>query len=184
MNRILIRLLAAALVVSAVAVDSFATQVIQKSPKELAQASQLVVDGTVQSVRSYWNDDHSKIFTEALVDVASTHKGAAAQSVRVVQLGGVVGNVRMTAHGALQWKRGEEVLLFLEPATPGAFQVAGFSQGKYLIERDPQTGTPFVKPAMPSDADSKTAANGANTTARETEKLTLKQFLDSVLPNE
>ena len=184
MNRMLFVLSAAVLVVSAVAEDSFATQVIQKSPKELAQASQLVVDGKVQSVRSYWNDDHSRIFTEALVEVASTHKGTATQSVRVVQPGGVVGNVRMTAHGALQWKKGEEVLLFLEPATPGAYQVAGFSQGKFLIERDPQSGTPFVQHAMPPDADSKTAANGANTTARANEKLTLEQFLDSVLPNE
>jgi LysM repeat protein len=184
MNRMLFRLFATALLMGVVAVDSFATQVIQKSPKELAQASPLVVDGKVQSVRSYWNDDHSKIFTEALVAVASTHKGAAAPSVRVVQPGGVVGNVRMTAHGALQWKKGEEVLLFLEPATPGAFQVAGFSQGKFLIERDPQSGTPFVKQAIPPDTDSKTPANGANTTARTTEKLTLEQFLDRVLPNE
>jgi hypothetical protein len=181
MNRMLLLLSATALCVSAFAVDSFATQVIQQSPKQLAQASQLVVDGTVQSVRSYWNDDHSKIFTEALVTVAATHKGTAAQSVRVVQPGGVVGNVRMTAHGALQWKKGEEVLLFLEPATPGAFQVAGFSQGKYVIDRDPQTGTEYVKHAVAPGADSKSSA-GASTTARE--RVTLEQFLDSVLPSE
>ncbi len=180
MNRMLIHLCATALLASVVAGDSFATQVIQKSPKELAQVSQLVVDGTVQSVRSYWNDDHSKIFTEALVDVASTHKGASAQSVRVVQPGGVVGNVRMTAHGALQWKTGEQVLLFLEPATPGAFQITGFSQGKYVIERDPQTGAEYVKQAIPADAGTKSAA-GASTTALE--RVTLEQFLDSVLPN-
>jgi hypothetical protein len=185
MNRIWIRLCAMALVASVVAVDTFATQVIQRSPKELAQLSQLVVDGTVQSVRSYWNDDRSKIFTEAVIRVEATHKGTAAQSVRVVQPGGVVGNVRMTAHGALQWKQGEQVLLFLEPATPGAFQVAGFTQGKYLIERDPQTGKSFVKHAMPPDAaDSKSPAADANSTARATEKITLEQFLDSVLPNE
>jgi hypothetical protein len=181
MNRMLLLLSTTVLCVSAFAVDSFATQVIQKSPKELAQLSQLVVDGKVQNVRSYWNDDHSKIFTEAVISVEATHKGVAAQSVRVVQLGGVVDNVRMTAHGALQWKQGEDVLLFLEPATPGAYQVTGFSQGKYLIEHDPQTGAAYVKQALPPDAGTKSSP-AASTTARE--RVTLEQFLDSVLPNE
>jgi len=184
MNRSLIRLCAMTLAIGAIAVDSFATQVIQRTPKELAQESQLVVDGTVSSVRSYWNEDHSKIFTEAVVAVGSTYKGGAAQSVRVVQLGGVVGNVRITAHGALQWKKGEEVLLFLEPSVPGAFQVAGFSQGKYMIERDARTGKAFVKHAMPPDGgDAKTLQSDAQPSAA-TERPTLEQFLDSVLPNE
>jgi hypothetical protein len=172
-----------ALAVGVVAVDSFATQVIQRTPKELAQESQLVVDGKIASVRSYWNEDQSKIFTEALVTVGSTYKGGAAQTVRVVQIGGVVGNVRMTAHGALQWKKGEEVLLFLEPSIPGAFQVAGFSQGKYLIERDARTGRAFVKHALPADMEGKAPAADAQAGA-SADKVTLEQFLDSVLPNE
>ena len=99
MNRNLIRWVAMGFAV--VAVDSFATQVIQRTPQQLAKESHLVVDGKVSSVRSYWNDDHSKILTEAVVTVGSTYKGGTSPSVRVVQLGGVVGNVRMTAHGAL-----------------------------------------------------------------------------------
>jgi len=173
-----------ALAMIAVVADSFATQVIQVSPKELAQESQLVVDGKVASVRSYWNEDHTKIFTEAVITVAGTHKGSAAQSVRVVQPGGVVGNVRMTAHGALQWKKGEEVLLFLEPSLPGAYQVAGFSQGKYMIERDPRTGQSFVKMAMPVDTPDSHSATPGTQSAQTPERQTLQQFLDSVLPNE
>jgi hypothetical protein len=166
-------------------VSSFATQVIQRTPQELAQESELVVDGKVASVRSYWNDDRSKIFTEAVVTVGSIYKGASAQSVRVVQLGGVVGNVRMTAHGALQWKKGEEVLLFLEPSVPGAFQVAGFSQGMYMIERDPRTGKTFVKYAAPAATeDAKATATGAQASAPVTGWPTLEQFLDSALPGE
>ncbi|HXV12571.1 MAG TPA: hypothetical protein VEC56_00060 [Candidatus Krumholzibacteria bacterium] len=175
---------AVALAVGAVAVDSFATQVIQRSPKELAQESQLVVDGKVSSVRSYWNEDQSKIFTEAVVTVGSTYKGGAAQTVRVVQIGGVVGNVRMTAHGALQWKKGEEVLLFLEPSVPGAFQVAGFSQGKYMIERDARTGKAFVKHALPPDMGEGKAPATDGTSAKAAERVTLEQFIDDVLPNQ
>ncbi|MCI0451905.1 MAG: hypothetical protein L0Z51_05860 [Candidatus Latescibacteria bacterium] len=183
MNRSLVHW-AMALAVVVVAANSFATQVIQRSPKELAQESQLVVDGKVASVRSYWNEDNSKILTEAVVSVGSTYKGGAASSVRVVQLGGVVGNVRMTAHGALQWKKGEEVLLFLEPSTPGAFQVAGFSQGKYTIERDPRTGKAFVKHALPADMDDGKAPAADAQPGVSADKVTLEQFLDSVLPNE
>lgn len=182
MNRSFARLAAAMFVI--VAVDAFATQVIQRTPQELAQDSQLVVDGKVSSVRSYWNEDRSKIFTEAVVAVGSTYKGGATATVRVVQVGGVVGNVRMTAHGALQWQKGEEVLLFLEPSTPGAFQVAGFSQGKYMIERDPRTGQAFVKHAMPADMeDVKTPTSGVQPSAAA-DRVSMQQFLDSVLPNE
>lgn len=183
MNRRWMLLFATVLVMVVVALDALATQVIQRTPKELAQDSQLVVDGKVASVRSYWNEDGSKIFTEAVVTVAATHKGGATQSVRVVQPGGVVGITRMTAHGALQWKPGEEVLLFLEPSLPGAFQVAGFSQGKFLIERDASTGKAFVKQAMPPDRpDSRMPTPG--TQAAAPARLTLEQFLDSVLPSE
>jgi len=171
-------LLAAGLV--CVAFPALGTQVIQQPPQQLAKDAALIVDGKVSAVRSYWNEDHSRILTEATVAVGSTHKGAAASSVRVVQPGGVVGNVRQTAHGALQWKRGEEVLLLLEPASAGAYQVAGFSQGKYMIERDARTGRAYVQQAGPAEVTpSPTATAGG--TAREG-KVTLEQFLNQVLP--
>ena len=74
----------------------------------------LVVQGVVSGVRSYWNQDRSKIFTETTIAVAATHKGQNQGVVRVTQLGGVVGNVRMSVAGSLGWSNGEEVLLFLE----------------------------------------------------------------------
>ncbi len=179
MNRSVLRFAAIVCTVGAFATCALATQVIHRTPKELAQESALVVDGRVASVRSYWNDDRSKIFTEATVSVGSTYKGTAPASLRIVQLGGVVGNVRMTAHGAVEWKKGEEVLLFLEPSTPGAFQVAGFSQGKYLVERDVRNGRAYVKHALPVDA---AKAGGPSLASSADEQLTLEQFLDTVFP--
>ncbi len=184
MNRVLRSLLMAAGLVVA-ALPALATQIIQVSPQEIAKSSTLVVDGKVSGVRSYWNADHSKIFTETTVDVNATHKGANASLVRVLQLGGVVGNVRQTAHGALAWKRGEEVLLFLEPAgstQPGTFQVTGFSQGKYDIERDARTGRKFVRQAMPADMSGSTPSAASGNTPAQSGKVTLDQFLGQVLP--
>jgi hypothetical protein len=175
MKKTIVASLVGALVALAVTA-AVATQVIQRTPQELAQESALIVDGTVTGVRSYWNDDHSKIFTEATVSVGSTYKGRGGNTVRVVQPGGVVGNVRMTAHGALSWSRGEEVLLFLEPSVPGAFQVAGFSQGKYTVERDPRTGRAFVQQALPADVEDAAPAKA--------ERVTVEQFINQVLPQE
>ena len=184
MNRVLrSALMAAGLVI--LALPALATQIIQVSPQEIAKASTLVVDGKVSGVRSFWNDDHSNIFTETTVAVNATHKGAGASTVRVMTLGGVVGNVRQTAHGALAWQRGEEVLLFLEPAgktQPGAFQVTGFSQGKYDIERDAKSGRKFVRQAMPADMGGSTPSATSGKTPSQSEKVTLDQFLGQVLP--
>jgi hypothetical protein len=181
MTRIVVRSLFFAVGLVSAALPALATQIIQQPPQELAKDASLIVDGKVSTVRSYWNEDHSKIITEATVSVGATHKGAPATSVRVLQLGGVVGNVRQTAHGALQWKRGEEVLLFLEPAMPGTFQVAGFSQGKYMIERDPRTGRAYVQQAMPAVGTERSSTTPGVTPSRE-QALTLEQFLNQVLP--
>jgi hypothetical protein len=175
MKKTIVAWLVCALVALAVTA-AVATQVIQRTPQELAEESALIVDGTVTGVRSYWNADHSKIFTEASVSVGSTYKGRGGSTVRVVQPGGVVGNVRMTAHGALSWSRGEEVLLFLEPSVPGAFQVAGFSQGKYVVERDSRTGRAFVQQALPADVEGAAPATA--------QRVTVEQFINQVLPQE
>jgi hypothetical protein len=126
-----------------------ATQVLYRTPQELGRESVLVVQGRVTGVQSYWNETRSKIFTETQVAIDESYKGGKPATVRVLQLGGVVGHVRMNVAGSLAWTPGEEVLLFLEPSTAGAYQVSGFSQGKFKIERDPKTGVPYVsRPAL------------------------------------
>jgi hypothetical protein len=111
----------------------------------MGELSTLVVRGTVAGVRSYWNEQRTKVFTETRVTVDETYKGTAGSEVRIVQPGGVVGHVKVNVSGALRWKQGEEVLLFLEPYRRGTYQVSGFSQGKFGIERDPETGRMYVE---------------------------------------
>ncbi|MCZ6766830.1 MAG: hypothetical protein O7D32_07850 [bacterium] len=137
----------AILTVSSLAIVSQAnaTQVIYRSPKQMGSDAALVVQGTVSGVRSYWNQERSKIFTEATITVSATHKGQNQGIVRVTQLGGVVGNVKMSVGAAIQWSNGEEVLLFLERYDKGSYQVFGFSQGKFDVERNQDTGEAFVR---------------------------------------
>jgi len=135
-----------------IASTAHAAQLVNMTPKELAVHSDLIVRGTVAYAQCYWNDKHTKIFTKAAITVAETYKGNEVPSIEVLQLGGIVGNVKMTVEGALGWKEGEEVLLFLEPYPQGAHQVTGLSQGKFAIERDPKTGAAFISRPAPVDA--------------------------------
>lgn len=118
------------------ACDVGATQVDVLSLDRLGREAELVVRGEVQSVRSYWNEDGTRILTEVSVDVAETFKGRGPGELRVIQMGGVVDGVRMTVHGALSWRTGEEVVLFLERSLPGLHRVSGLSQGKFAVSRD------------------------------------------------
>ena len=156
-----------------------ATQVLYESPQKMGEKSVLVVQGRVLGTHSYWNDTKTKIYTETTVQVDAAHKGTAAASVTVLQLGGIVDNVRMTVHGALHWRPDEEVVVFLEPCTPGTYQVSGFSQGKFNIERD-AAGKAFVK--WPSLEDVEIlGAPSADGTPRRLDQVPLERFLDEAL---
>ena len=124
-----------------------ATEVLYRSPKQLADESSRIVRGKVTGVRSYWNAEKTLIFTEVRVRVDEAYKGPALAEARIVQLGGTVDHLKVTVDGALSWKPAEEVLLFLESNPAGDYQIAGFSQGKFAIERDARTGRAFVKSA-------------------------------------
>lgn len=159
-----------------------ATQIVYRTPQQMGQTSSLVVQGEVTSVRSYWNDKRTKIFTETEVQVDQAYKGLNPGTVRVVQLGGTVGNVCVTVAGALHWKPGEEVLLFLEQATSDAYQVSGFSQGKFNIERDPITGEAFVKRPALEDVEILLAPQtDQQVPAPGNVNMPLKRFIDNAL---
>lgn len=160
-----------------------ATQIIYQAPEQMGQEATLVVRGVVSHVQSFWNETHTKIFTETIVAVDQTYKGREVRTARLVQMGGVVGNVRVHVHGALSWRAGEEVLLFLEPDNRGSLRVTGFSQGKFDIERDPATGEMFItRPALDAIAGAGVSgAQGVIEGAGGTAKVRLGEFLDRAL---
>ena len=168
--------------VVSIASTALATQILYQSPQQLGQQSALVVRGKVVSVDSYWNDTHTKIFTRTRVGVDETYKGVGEPTIDIIQLGGVVDNVRVTVHGALQWTPGEEVLLFVERQDTGNFRVTGFSQGKFRIERDPKTGVAYIDspPLHGVEVLGASAADGI-TRPIKSEKVTLGTFVDEAL---
>lgn len=171
-----------ALILSAPVVQ--ATKIIQMNPERLAASASTVVRGTVTSVESFKNASGKKVFTETVIAVAESYKGSPGGQVRLLQLGGVVDGVKITVHGALHWTHGEEVVVFLEPYQGDSFHVAGFSQGKFQVERDPQTGRAFVmRPALEGvelvDDDGQNHTHGG-----ELARVPLDQFLSKALGTE
>ena len=133
------------LIASMFAPPADATQVLYRTPQQLGGQSDLVVRGRVERSESYWNEKHTKIFTRTSIAVDEAYKGIAPATVDVIQLGGIVGSMKVTVHGALTWRAGDEVLLFTEPYNAESYRVSGFSQGKFAIERNPETGEPFIR---------------------------------------
>jgi hypothetical protein len=161
---------------------AYATQIAYRSPQDLGEQSPLVVRGRVQSVESYWNTKHTKIFTRTRIAVYETYKGNAPPTVDLVQMGGIVGNVKVTVQGALQWRVGEEVLLFAEPYDAGSYQVSGFSQGKFTIERDRATGIAYVDAPAPEGVGLLGAPSPQQPSrARLGQRVTLEQFVSQAL---
>ena len=174
---------ASCLILALAACCVFATQIEYRSPIDLGRESPLVVRGRVTALRSFWNNSGTKVFTEATVTVDETYKGRRTGTVSVRQLGGVVGHVRVNVDGAPAWAEGEEVLLFLEPFDGTSFQVAGFSQGKYTVERDPDTGEPFVRGPSLDDVEL-IGAEGETPLRLETGIMSLESFIDRALGSE
>ena len=171
----------AVLFVTSIATATHATQIIYRSPKQMGDEAALVVTGKVTGVRSYWNDKQTKIFTETTIQIDQAYKGTAAPTVRIIQMGGVVGTVRMHVHGALAWRPGEDVLLFLDAYGADRYRVAGFSQGKFKVERDPVTGDAFVTRPM-LDGTEVLGAPAKNGNLRgQPERVPLNQFINDAL---
>jgi len=157
-----------------------ATQLVSMTPRQMGEQAQLVVAGKVSGEQSFWNEKRTKIFTRIDVAVDASYKGGTPVSVSLLQLGGTVDGVRTTVDGAVQWRVGEEVLLFLEPYTKGTYQVTGLSQGKFRIERDATTGAAFVsRPAL--EGVKLVSAQGSALRGAAIEKIPIERFIAEAL---
>jgi len=157
-----------------------ATQLVSMTPRQMGEQAQLVVAGKVSGAQSFWNEKRTKIFTRIDVAVDASYKGATPAFVSLLQLGGTVDGVRTTVDGAIRWRVGEEVLLFLEPYTKGTYQVTGLSQGKFRIERDAVAGDAFIsRPAL--EGVKLVAAQGSASPGAAVEKMPLERFIAEAL---
>jgi PKD repeat protein len=109
-----------------------ATTIVMPSDEALVAKSPLIIEGTV--VRSTPVAQGDAIWTETVVSVAKTLKGAAADTVTIREIGGILGDRITKIFGAPEYTAGEHVLLFLTPTPRGDYQTTDLYVGKFTDE--------------------------------------------------
>ena len=134
------------LILTSLTVLSTSAQERELTVREKVQASELILEGTVSSRVSAWNEDHSRIYTNVTIVVKEYLKGATTEkSVVVRHLGGEVGEVGEIYSEIARFEDEEEVLVFLRRDNPDApYRLIGGAQGKYQITLDEDTREQMV----------------------------------------
>lgn len=115
---------------------------------ELVQQSQAVVVVRILDVESYWNDEHTMILTDALLEVEEIVVGrTGATVVRARTFGGEVGGYRVDAQGFPTFPRGERLLVFLGAEKSGVHRIVGYQLGQYRVTKD-RTGAEVAVPMV------------------------------------
>lgn len=128
-----------------------ASTFLQMGQRDLIRASELVVEGEVLQVHSFWEPSGRIIVTEAIVRVRDAVVGDAPTAVVVRTFGGTVEGFTVEAHGFPTFQRGERLLLFLEPERDGAARIAGYQQGQFRIVEE--KGVEIAVSAVEGDAN-------------------------------
>jgi hypothetical protein len=106
----------------------------QQDLEDLAKQSQRIVVGTVQSFQSCTADVAGGVSTSVVIDVAEHLKGDGSQSHVTVEVpGGRFGTLVSAVGTSPEFNAGEQVVVFLESAEEGSYQLASGSQGKYTV---------------------------------------------------
>ena len=122
-----------------------ATTVRAFDTRSLVDASDCIARGQVIESKSFWNGDHTRIYTDTVFRVRTTYYERAAElkqrlsprgEVVVRQLGGTMEGARMTVPGTTSFQIGDDVVLFLRSQS-GFHTLVGMAQGIVRIQRTP-----------------------------------------------
>jgi hypothetical protein len=114
--------------------QAHATTFVAMSDAELTTASDVVVTGTVQRIRSVATRDGRRIRTFVTLDVDDVLRGRLGRrTITIRQPGGEVNGTRQWFFGTPEFTVGESVLLFLSRHRDGTLGPTALGLGKYRI---------------------------------------------------
>lgn len=130
---LLLLLLAAAAIF--LALSTQATIMQRLEIEELTRNSSDVFHGQVVSTETYWNAEHTRIYTGVQVRINETFRGAArrGETVKVVQLGGEKDGSKTDYAGRPEFAVGESVVLFTTRTRNNDLTVVALKQGKMPV---------------------------------------------------
>jgi hypothetical protein len=143
--RALLAAVAAPIALVAASAPVFASLVLALDLPTMVSRADHVAVVDVVSVKSDWDAHHEQILSTIDMVVVDSWKGGAAPGshLRVVQLGGTVGDLTQTVHGMTHFVPGERAVVFLAGRADRA-SVVGMAQGKRQVQREAGTGRLFV----------------------------------------
>lgn len=117
-------------------------QQIKVDLQDLSKDADLIITGKVSQQISSWNEDKSRIYTIATIQVEDYIKGSVTgNSVSVKYLGGEVGDVGETYSHVPTFNNDEEVLIFLKKNDSSSdYTVLYGEEGKLSLVNDSKTG--------------------------------------------
>ena len=116
-------------------------QMGQSELKILSENADVIVTGKVIQQNSSWNENKTRIFTRATIQVEETLKGSGLNSVVVNYPGGEVGDIGEMYTHTPKFENDEEVLVFLEKDDKNTnYKVVNGEEGKINVLTDPKTG--------------------------------------------
>ncbi len=111
---------------------------VRKSIEELTYEADSILIGKVKSMESRWNKDRTLIYTYIIISVREYTKALPnmkeVKEITIKVPGGEVGGIGLKVSDTPEFRKGEEVFLFLRIEKLPIFKVAGLFQGKYTIE--------------------------------------------------
>jgi hypothetical protein len=110
--------------------------------KVLSEKADVILTGKVAQQTSSWNENKSRIYTHATIQVEEYLKGNnSGNTVTVTYPGGEVGDIGEMYSHMPSLENNEEVLLFLKKDSKNtSFKVVNGEDGKISITTDPKTG--------------------------------------------
>ena len=132
------------LAASLLAPEAHATSMVELTPDQLVDASDLIVRAHVDEL---WTERHEdgRVWTRVQLDVTQVLKGdEATEDVVIDLLGGAWAGRALLVHGSARFDVGEDVLVYLEELESGRITVVGKHQGKLTVKMDPQLREPIA----------------------------------------
>ena len=141
------------ILVFAAAISVASAQQKQKTVDELTKQADVVAVGRVTALKSEWDEGKTRIITRVTLTVDEYLKEGTERSktVNIVTLGGEIGDVGEMYTHVPTFRQSENVVVFLRKDNRGDYRVAGGTQGKYSIERDPESGKMTVAGSVAVD---------------------------------
>jgi len=105
------------------------------SVDDLTGEADVIVIGDIKEVESRWNFWRTEVQTYSTVSVEKYIKGTGSETLTIITEGGTAGDLIVWVEDTPVFTKNEKVLVFLKKAGR-EFSVAGWAQGKYIVENE------------------------------------------------